>query len=286
MNRTSRCLRVTFLAALPVLLLAASWAPLLQSAGQFDSRQFGVNENRWRALSEASRQELRIKWQAFCKLPEAEREQYVQRMDILRRMTSTLRRILGREPRAEELDFQLDQTREPLHAWLTQELALDASVDDLSLRTTAEEVLAERIAGFLGQLVADGQLSSAESDRILAQPLSLVIRDAVGLHAAAQQRSGDSMAASGSGPAGSDFAGLLSRSEREALESGRSPSGRSVRDRDPGGGGDPLRLRLFKLAFVAQRFREAGMSEQEVQKAVMLPMAELEQLINEQLGLR
>jgi len=283
MTRTDRCLRATFLATLPLLLLAASWAPLLQASRQFEPQQFRMNENRWRALPEASRAELRRDWQAFSALPEAERERYLQRMDKLRRMNSTLRRILGRDPRDAELDFQLGEARGALRAWLTGDLGLDDSVDDETLRSTAEAVLTDRIAGYLGRLVEDGRLADAERSRILAQPMSLVIRDALGLHAAERLRDGDEMPGLGSDPGAANYSESLRRSEREALEDSRSPPGRGALD---GGSADPLRLRQRKLVYLVKQMEAAGMSQREIRAAIMLPESELEQVITDKLGSR
>lgn len=285
MMRASRCLRVIFLAALPMLLLAASWAPLLQSSAQFDPHQLRMNESRWRAMPEDSRQELRRSWQEFSVLPEAERERYVQRMDNLRRMTSVLRRVLGREPRAAELDLQLEQARLPVQAWIEQDLQLDESVEGEPLREATESTVVDRIGAYLDELVEAGRLDGAARSRILGQPLSLVIRDALGLRAAERQRAGDEVLAEDAREIPADYAESLRLSEREGPGRTRSPAGRGDGTRDARNA-EPLRMRLSKLVFIADQLRQSGMSPTQVHDALMLPADELDRVVSERLGER
>jgi hypothetical protein len=293
MTSLSRCLRVTGLASLPALLLAASWAPLLQVSQAFDPQQFRINEERWRILPEARREEARRQWQVYSEMGEDRRELYAQRMDVLRGTTASLKRILGREPRAAEIACQLDQIAEPLQEWLAGECALAWPVDSDTLHSALERELTGRIRVWLGRLVAEGGLTAGEAARILDQELSLILRDALRLHAGEQQRDGSEQPGLGLGfgfaaSEAADLDGIaeqLRRSEREALEGSRSPAARGAREAGPGSA-DPLRIRLLKLHYIVERLREAGVAEQEIHALIMKSRVEVEASVGELLGPR
>jgi len=279
MNSLVSSLRPAGLLALPALLLAASWAPLLDQPQQFDPLQFHANQERWRALPDERRDELRSRWSTFSLLPEAERETAVQRMEIVRGMAPPLRRILGRPPQQSELALQLDLLGRPLAKCLAAMLGLPETTKPEALHAAAEAEVRARITSFLDSLVAAGSTTVGERDRLLGQSLSLVIRDGL-LRLAAAPEVG--------APAGGEASleETVLKMEREVLENARAPEVRGVPGKARGAGADPVRLRLFKMAWVVTQLKAKGFTPAEIQDVLREPMESLDRRIADELASR
>jgi hypothetical protein len=283
MIRASRILRITSLMALPVLLLAASWAPIVdQQAQSFDPLQFHTNRARWDVLPESRRDELRNKWVNFKALPEGEREKAIQRMEFVRRMYPPMRRILGRDPQPSELAVQLEQVRPQLVECLASVLGLPKSTDERAVRIAAAAEVRTRIGSFLDGLVAGGSMTVGERTRILGQSsLSLIIRD--GLLRLAAAGGGPALEPGTSDDDTRSLDELWSKVEREGLENARAPEVRGVRNNDLRGG-DPMRQRMFKMTYVVASLKTAGYTMPEILEILKRPTDDLDALLVEKLA--
>jgi hypothetical protein len=286
--------------ALALLLVAASWAPLALQPEDFDPQQFRANQERWRALPEARRAELRGQWEVFSLREAEDRERTLQHMDVLRAMTATLSRIHGREPTAAELEARLAEIQEVFSAWLVEALAPPTDADSEALLSAAEGEIATRIGAFLDGLVEVGRLDAVTRTKIGEMQPSLLIREGLALLAAEQLRARDGgalvpgamvpgamLAADPASTDPDDPQRVLDRLDQQQVN--RDRAARTAKAKADGAarsvpGGASSQRERFKMTHTVARLQRLGYTPDEISAIINLPQSALEARLDELFG--